>query len=141
MEAPNETGVRPSSAHVASGSPEKTYQAFLASGQFRIQRCVACSRHVFHPRLVCPHCGETNLRWIAPSGLGRVYSTTVVRRKIEDGGNYNVALVDLDEGVRMMSRIDGIAPLAVRIGQRVRAHVTEDSGTPIVVFRVEGPLP
>jgi len=90
--------------------------------------------------MVCPHCGagEAKLAWQKPSGLGTVYSTTVVRRKPDAGGDYNVALIDLAEGVRLMSRVEGIAPADVRIGMTVRAKiVTQDDG-PLVVFTPEG---
>ena len=114
--------------------PEKHYHAQLAQGRFQIQRCQACSRAVFYPRVICPHCGADRLDWITPSGKGTVYSTTVVRRKAEHGGDYNVALVDLEEGVRMMSRVDGIAPDAVAIGMAVRASVVDAGGGKLVVF-------
>jgi DUF35 OB-fold domain, acyl-CoA-associated len=65
------------------------------------------------------------LNWIEPSGQGTVYSTTVVRRKPEAGGDYNVALIDLAEGVRLMSRVDDVAPDQVRIGMPVRAQVIQ----------------
>lgn len=103
--------------------PEKTYQDKLAQGSFEIQRCAGCGKHVFYPRVLCPHCGAERLDWIVPSGRGTVYSTTVVRRKPADGGDYNVALVDLDEGPRMMSRVIGIAPDAVCIGMAVKARI------------------
>ena len=105
--------------------PEKTYQDKLAQGSFEIQRCVGCGKHVFYPRVLCPHCGADRLDWIVPSGRGTVYSTTVVRRKPADGVDYNVALVDLDEGPRMMSRVVSIAPDAVRIGMAVKARITD----------------
>ena len=105
--------------------PEKIYQDKLAQGIFEIQRCAACAKHVFYPRVVCPHCGNERLEWTAPSGRGTVYSSTVIRRKPADGGDYNVALVDLAEGPRMMSRIVAIAPDAVRIGMAVKARVAE----------------
>lgn len=105
--------------------PEKTYQDKLAQGSFEIQRCAGCGKHVFYPRVLCPHCGAERLDWIVPSGRGTVYSTTVVRRKPADGGDYNVALVDLDEGPRMMSRVVSIAPDAVRIGMAVKARITD----------------
>ena len=114
--------------------PEKHYHDQLAQGRFQIQRCQACSRAVFYPRVICPHCGADRLDWITPSGKGTVYSTTVVRRKAEHGGDYNVALVDLEEGVRMMSRVDGIAPDAVAIGMAVRASVVDAGGGKLVVF-------
>ena len=105
--------------------PEKIYQDKLAQGIFEIQRCSACAKHVFYPRVVCPHCGDERLEWTAPSGRGTVYSSTVIRRKPADGGDYNVALVDLAEGPRMMSRIVTSAPDAVRIGMAVKARVAE----------------
>ena len=63
-----------------------------------------------------------------------MYSTTTISRKPDAGGNYNVALIDLDEGVRLMSRVQGIAPEAVQIGQRVQAKVIQKDGKGLVVF-------
>lgn len=108
------------------------YQAALDDGRFLIQRCGACTRAVFHPRELCPHCGAAPLAWEAPSGLGTVYAVTTVRRKPEAGGDLNVSLVDLDEGVRLMSRVEGGAP--ARIGQRVKARVQVANGRGLVVF-------
>ena len=114
--------------------PEKTYFNRLAEGRFSIQRCEDCTRAIFYPRNVCPHCGSMQLEWFDPSGLGTVYATTVVHRKPEQGGNYNVCLVDLDEGIRLMSRVAGIAPQDVRIGARVRAQVETVADVPQLVF-------
>jgi len=105
--------------------PEKQYFDKLAAGRFEIQRCAGCGKHVFYPRVLCPHCGADRLDWVAPSGRGAVYSTTVVRRKAADGGDTNIVLVDLDEGVRLMSRVAGIAPEQVKIGMPVRAHIAD----------------
>ncbi len=102
---------------------EISYNEFLARGEFRIQRCKGCGQHVFYPRALCPHCGSSNLDWIRPSGTGTVYSTTVMRRKPDAGGDYNVCLVDLAEGPRLMSRVEGIAPKDVKIGMPVKARV------------------
>ena len=118
----------------APPGPEKLYRDKLAGGRFEIQRCAACAKHVFYPRVLCPHCGAERLEWIAPSGRGTVYSTTVVRRKEADGGDYNVALVDLEEGVRMMSRVAGIAPQAVAIGMRVQARIAGEGEAALVEF-------
>ena len=105
--------------------PEKRYLDALAAGRFEIQQCAACARHVFYPRVLCPHCGGGRLDWVVPSGRGTVYSTTVVRRKSADGGDYNVCLVDLAEGPRMMSRVVNVPPAEVKIGMAVRARITE----------------
>lgn len=117
----------------AMGS-EKYYFDQLAQGVFKIQRCTSCEKAVFYPRMVCPHCGSGSLGWIEPSGKGTVYSSTTVRRKPEHGGAYNVSLIDLEEGVRMMSRVEGIDPDDVRIGMAVQAKVIDDKEGKLVVF-------
>lgn len=117
-----------------TGGADATYFAYLAAGDWRIQRCDACGRHVFIPRAFCPHCESGALSWVTPSGLGTVYTTSVVRQRPEHGGTRNVALIDLDEGVRMMSRVEGIDPTKVSIGQRVKAKLIEQDGDTIVVF-------
>lgn len=114
--------------------PERLYRDALAAGRFQIQHCTACGRHVFYPRVLCSHCGATALEWVTPSGSGTVYSTTVIRRKPDAGGDINIALVDLEEGVRMMSRVDGVPPAEVRIGMAVTAQISTDGGQPLVVF-------
>jgi hypothetical protein len=105
--------------------PEQQYFERLAAGRFEIQQCAGCARHVFYPRVLCPHCGAEKLDWVPASGRGSVYSTTVVRRKPADGGDYNVCLVDLAEGVRMMSRVAGLPPAEVKIGMAVKARIAE----------------
>ena len=117
--------------------PEAHYQAQLNQGRFLIQRCSDCARHVFYPRVICPHCGGAALQWVEAGGAGMVYSTTTVRRKAEAGGDYDVSLIDLDEGVRMMSRVEGISPTEVKIGMRVRARVIDQKGAGLVVFFAE----
>jgi uncharacterized protein len=119
----------------AGPGPEQQYLDTLARGQFQIQRCGDCSKHVFYPRVLCPHCGGTRLSWVRPSGLGTVYSVSIVRRKPGDGGDYNVVLVDLAEGVRLLSRVDGIANEAIRIGMRVHAEIGVADGKPAVIFK------
>jgi len=113
---------------------EQSYQQKLASGRFEIQCCHDCRQHFYYPRVLCPHCGSKAVEWVAPSGRGTVYATTVVRRKPEQGGDYNVAVIELEEGPRMMSRVDGVAPGQVRIDMRVSVRIVECDGRPLVVF-------
>lgn len=115
---------------------EAAYTEALQAGRFLIQKCATCARHVFYPRESCTHCRSFDLQWVEPSGLGTVYSTSVVRRKPEHGGDLNVAIVELDEGVRMMSRVEGLAPDLVRIGMRVSAGVVDGKAGKLVVFRI-----
>lgn len=121
----------PHTATEPAASAERHYFEQLAQGRFTIPQCQVCARHHFYPRVVCPHCGADALRWTEPSGLGRVYSTTVVRSK---AGDYTVCLVDLAEGPRLMSRVVDVPPDAVRIGMPVRARIDTVDGGPLLVF-------
>ena len=115
------------------------HQRELDAGRLLLQCCGACGRHVHYPREGCPHCGSNALEWKRFGGLGTVHAVTTVRRKPADGGDLNVSLIDLDEGVRLMSRVDNIPPEAVRIGQRVKARVQVKDGRGLVLFdAVEG---
>jgi len=89
---------------------------------------------VFYPRVVCPYSGSTELEWRVASGLGTVYATTVTYPF--QGPGYNIALIDCDEGFRMMGRVEEIDPLAVKIGMRVkfRIHPTEGEQPAYPVF-------
>lgn len=115
---------------------QATHQAALDQGRLLIQHCADCGKHVYFPRESCPHCGSAELAWVAPCGLGTVYAVTTVRRKAEAGGDYNVSLVDLDEGVRLMSRVENVKPLELNIGQRVQARVQVTEGRGLVLFDV-----
>lgn len=114
--------------------PEQVFRQKLAAGQFEIQKCGACGKHFFYPRVLCPHCGSPKFTWVVPSGRATVYSTTVVRRKPDQGGDYNVAIVELDEGPRLMSRVEGASPEDVRIGQKVEAKISGAGEKAVLVF-------
>jgi uncharacterized OB-fold protein len=119
------------------------YWEGVRAGELRLQRCDECGLAVFYPRAVCPHCGGGRLSWFAAAGTGTVYSYTVVHRAFgEFAGQvpFTVALVDLDEGVRMMTRITGPSPAqpgAVYIGQRVRMEVAQIGDAELPCFRPE----
>ena len=67
-----------------------------------------------------------------------MYSTTVVRQRPEDGPDYNIALIDLAEGPRMMSRVTDIPAPEVKIGMAVEAYVGALDKDPLVLFRPAG---
>ena len=127
----NETG---------SGGPEAQYFARLSRGEFAVQACQACEARIFYPRTVCPHCGGTRLTWVSASGRGTVYAST--RLKDKAGQPYNVCLVDLEEGPRLMSRVEGFPDAAAPIGLAVKARLSLEGHTPVLgvdpVERVHG---
>lgn len=82
----------------------------VKNNELRIQHCDDCNTHIFYPRTYCPHCFSDNVSWKKASGKGRIYSYTVVHNafgEFADQVPYVVALVDLEEGVRMLTRIVG----------------------------------
>lgn len=115
-------------------SAAEQFQRSLAEGQFRIQQCTSCNLYVYPPREACGHCGSITFIWPEVSGQGTVYSHTVVNRKPDAGGPYNVSLIDLDEGVRMMSRVEGVEAEDVQIGMKVQASVSVVQDGHIVLF-------
>ena len=111
-------------------SPETHWRDALAQGRLLLQRATGSGATFFPPRLIEPGTGEADLEWIEASGLGTVYSVTMINQKppLEP---YNVVLVDLDEGPRVMSRIEGTGDVA--IGLRVRARI-DQGDEPILLF-------
>jgi len=114
--------------------PDQIYSDFLRKDIFSLPLCQDCHEFHFYPRVVCPHCGGFNLEWKTLSGKGEVYSTTTIRRKPERGGNYNVCHVTLEEGPRLMSRVEGVDSLDVKIGDQVTAVINKDGDDPFIVF-------
>lgn len=115
-------------------APEARFREALREGRFELQFCPRTGRAVFYPRMISPYSGQPLTDWREVSGLGTVYSTTTIRRKQDRGGDYNLALIDLDEGARMMSVVRGLPPQDVSIGLRVKASIETQDGEPLVVF-------
>ncbi len=99
------------------------YWEGVAKGELRYQWCMSCGRAFFFPRTVCPHCLSKELEWRKSRGLGQVYAFTVVHRAPDAAFAqrvpYVVAMVDLEEGFRMMSSVVSCSPDAVRVGMEV----------------------
>lgn len=116
-------------------APYQRYVEGLKRGALLYQHCHGCQKAVFYPRPGCPHCGSTALEFKESANLGTVYSVSVVFDKTQ---NYNLVLVDLDEGFRLMSTVLNCEEPA--IGARVKGYVEAVEGQqPRVVFDlVEG---
>jgi uncharacterized protein len=113
--------------------PELQYEAFLAEGRFMLLRSRGSGRCFWFPRVAEPGTGCRDLEWVEASGDGTVYSTTTIRQK-PPTPHYNLALIDLAEGPRMMSRVEGLPAEDVRIGMRVRAKIIREGERPLLVF-------
>lgn len=113
--------------------PDVEYQQFLNQGQFMLVRSLSSGRAFFYPRVVEPGTGCTDLEWVPASGMGVVYSCTTVRPRPPEQP-YNVSLIDLAEGPRMMARVVDMAVDKIRIGQQVKARIAQLDGQAAVVF-------
>lgn len=118
---------------MTESKPREEYFAHLAAGRFMVQRSRSSGQYVFFPRVAEPGTGARDLEWVEVSGRGIVHATTIMRPKPPQAP-YNVALIELEEGPRLMSRVEGVAPEAVKIGMRVKARVANEDGTPILLF-------
>jgi uncharacterized OB-fold protein len=109
-----------------------------ARGELRLQRCEACHAHQFPPRLICAHCGSREVAWVTTSGRGTIYSYTVVHRAptpaFAADVPYVVALVDLDEGPRLMTNVVELEPAEVSVGLRVQARYAARGDRQLVLF-------
>jgi uncharacterized OB-fold protein len=87
------------------------------------QRCSGCRRLRFFPSLGCPHCGSDRASWEQLSGRGTVYSWIIVHPPVlpafADKVPYNVAVIELAEGIRMVSSLVGCRNEEIRIGMPV----------------------
>lgn len=101
----------------------RPYWDALKQHRLMLKHCHDCKRHHFYPRELCPHCHSDVLDWAQAAGTGSIYSYTVARRpagpSYKSDTPYVVAIVELDEGARMMTNIITSDVEAVRIGQRV----------------------
>lgn len=109
--------------------------------ELRIQRCNACERFYFYPRFFCPRCWSTDVEWKVTSGQGRLASYVINARPVPPFPKdvpQIIALIDLDEGVRMMSNIIDVEPdpANLAIGARVCVDFIERGEYMLPVFRL-----
>jgi uncharacterized OB-fold protein len=103
----------------------RPYWDGLKAHELRVQCCEDCFKAVFYPRVVCPYCGSRQLAWMTCSGKGTLHAFTIAHRGMpaafKSGAPYVVAMVELEEGARMMTNLVGVEPSleAVRIGMPV----------------------
>ncbi len=108
-------------------------------GKLLIQNCKDCKSVIFYPRKFCPECWSGNLDWKEASGKAKVmtFSTAyaAVEPKFADELPYTVAYVDLEEGVRMMTRIVECKPEDVQFGMDVEVVFHEREGFFLPYFK------
>lgn len=112
-------------------------------GRLLIKRCADCGRAHFYPRPFCPHCWSANVAWEQASGRGTLYTWSVVHQNdlppFNERVPYVAAIVELDEGPRMMTNVVDCDPAELVVGMPVEvAFRPETDDVTLPVFRPAG---
>lgn len=112
-------------------------------GRLLIKRCADCGRAHFYPRPFCPHCWSTNVAWEQASGRGTLYTWSVVHQNdlppFNERVPYVAAIVELDEGPRMMTNVVDCDPADLVVGMPVEVTFRpETDDVTLPVFRPAG---
>lgn len=102
-------------------SPLAIFHEYCEKGELAYQYDPDNESAVFYPRAVAPGSAKPNLEWRVSHGLGTVYATTTMHRRGEDP--YDISMIEMDEGFRLMSRVESIDPMDVKIGMRVKVRM------------------
>jgi len=123
-------------------TPERSEEELLVAegGGLQLQRCTRCGYTRFPVATVCPECLSVSFTWEPDSGLGTVWSFCVYHRAFDAAFRpalpYNVALVELDSGPRMISNVLGVGRATLSVGLRVVGSAREVApGRSLVYFR------
>lgn len=104
------------------------FYRWCAQGELRFQRCTECERYRHVPRELCAHCGSSKWVWAPSSGRGRVFSWTEVVRPLHpafgDEAPYAPVIVELEEGVRLLTRVIDCRPDELAIDLEVALALT-----------------
>jgi uncharacterized protein len=114
------------------------------AGELRIQRCTDCGKPYFYPRPVCPDCGSANVEWFTASGRATLYSYVINHRAapgFADDAPYAIAVVQLEEGPRMMTNILGLpaTPEALELDMPLQVTFEARGHVSLPQFKPAGP--
>jgi uncharacterized OB-fold protein len=116
-------GAKPRPAPIPDAESQAFWDGTL-EGKLLVQECSMCGQRQLYGRSLCTNCHAAALTWIESSGLGTIYSRTIIRqnpnRSFKHMIPFVVALIDLDDGPRLMSNVIGTPAEEVHIGDRVR---------------------
>lgn len=122
-------------------TPEaRPYWDGLRQGKLMVPRCNTCGKPFFYPRVACPHCHGRDIGWMQASGRGRLHSFAITHQSINRAMKvpppYVLAMVELEEGPRMLTNLVNVAPdpAQIRCDMPVRvvfAKQTDDVTLPL----------
>jgi len=123
--------------------PVGRFHELLSTGALHLQWCEACARWLYPAREQCGASADHELVWRATSGRGRLFSWTTTHQALHPAFApevpYVTALVELDEGPRIVGRLVGVDPGSVALNRPVRLEPTTVAGVAIVSWSVGSP--
>ena len=109
----------------------ESWWAAAKDGRLLVKRCRTCGRAHFYPRPFCPHCWSAEVEWEEASGRGTVYTYSTVHVNdlppFAEKVPYTVAIVELDEGPRLMTNLVDTDGVELRIGLAVEVTFVEQT--------------
>ena len=132
--------LRPQPVATAETRP---YWDAARESRLMVQHCASCRRHQFYPRAFCAACLSDDVQWVQARGTGRIYTFTICRIAANPAmtAPYAVALIDLDEGVRMLADIVDCDIELIRTGARVQVRfesISDEYTLPQFTLQEEG---
>lgn len=116
----------------------KPFYEGLSRRQLLLPWCKACGKPHFYPRSACPYCWGEEYEWRPAAGTGTVHTFTIVRSNPPSAFRprlpFTIAIIDLHEGVRLMSNILS-DPVTLKIGDRVKVEFVERDNQMLPLFR------
>lgn len=110
----------------------------LKAHAIQLQRCEQCGQYIYYPRPICPHCFADALAWTPVSGRGVVHAFTIPHRHpnraFAADAPYVVALIELEEGVRMLSTLVGVPPTPEAVHVGLPVEIVYDDVTPEITL-------
>jgi len=119
---------------------EQAFWERCARGRLEFQRCSVCQRWRHPPRAMCAGCGSLEWSWCESGGRGRIFSWSLTHRaphpSLAESVPFATVIVELEEGVRLVSVVRDLEPAALRLDLPVRVDFEElEAGVSLPVFR------
>ena len=96
------------------------FYSYCKQQELRFQKCSQCGRWRHVPREMCPDCGSFDYEWVESSGRGQVFSWATTDQpmlpQFADAVRYTIAIVELEEGVRMATWVVDVPSDELRVG-------------------------
>ena len=123
---------------VATDVDNKPYWDYIKQHELRVQKCLKCGKLHYPVSPICPHCMSLESEWTKLSGKGKVASFVIVHRSrsplFPPNSPYVAAIIETEEGVRMLSNVVGCKPEEVKMDMPVEV-VFEEAGPELTVPR------